>query len=374
MTTKRLCEADQSSVDRISTLPQQIIETILCLLDSTKEAARTSILSRGWRYKWTTIPELEFDHEKRRVSVQGSDMSCKSCYEIHQVLLLHQGPIHELCLYICGGDGCLELDQIIPRLSMIHTLKKLILSGSGVSPGLYNLPSSVSSFNHLTDLSICYLDLYHPPIFNGFRNLRSLCLREVGIYKKSFLHLLSNCPSLKSLILIMNESDEKYTIRELFGCLPMIEHLTTWPYVAPCLVLDSVPQELPALIHLKCICFEDMCLAEGYGLTILLILIKCSPNLEKIKLEAMCHHDCVEEHSIAWEEYSDVWLEHLNELEIDYFYNSKREMEFVKFILARSPKLKKVSISTARFMDQRTEMSEALLWAPRASAARIFVW
>ncbi|KAJ0432731.1 putative leucine-rich repeat domain superfamily, F-box-like domain superfamily [Helianthus annuus] len=55
---KRLPKVER--VDRITTLPQAIVETILCLLP-IEEAARTSVLSREWRYKWTTIPKLEFD-------------------------------------------------------------------------------------------------------------------------------------------------------------------------------------------------------------------------------------------------------------------------------------------------------------------------
>uniref|UniRef100_A0A251TPB4 Uncharacterized protein n=1 Tax=Helianthus annuus TaxID=4232 RepID=A0A251TPB4_HELAN len=39
------------------------------------------------------------------------------------------------------------------------------------------------------------------------------------------------------------------------------------------------------------------------------------------------------------EKYSDVWMEHLKELVIYNFNNSKPSMEFVKFIIPRSPKL-----------------------------------
>ncbi|MFS8031599.1 putative F-box-like domain superfamily protein [Helianthus anomalus] len=57
MEAKHLSKAQQ--LDRITTLPQSIIETILCLLP-IEETARTSILSREWRFKWTTIPKLVF--------------------------------------------------------------------------------------------------------------------------------------------------------------------------------------------------------------------------------------------------------------------------------------------------------------------------
>ncbi|KAJ0643533.1 putative F-box domain, leucine-rich repeat domain superfamily, F-box-like domain superfamily [Helianthus annuus] len=60
MKTRSMYKAERLSVDRISTLPQPILESILSLLP-TEEAARTSILSTEWRYKWTTIPNLRFE-------------------------------------------------------------------------------------------------------------------------------------------------------------------------------------------------------------------------------------------------------------------------------------------------------------------------
>ncbi|XP_035841936.1 F-box/FBD/LRR-repeat protein At1g13570 isoform X2 [Helianthus annuus] len=294
-------KAERMSLDRISTLPQPILEAILCHL-STKEAARTSILSREWRYKWTTIPKLELSHSVwcESASNQTSgiassrrnrNMRCKSCYDMQHILLLRQGPIHELSFYI-PEDDCLGLDPIMLHLSRNHPVKKLTLSNWDCYSS-YKLPTSLFSFHHLTDLDInCLdincLDLDHPQIFNGFGSLKTLCLRFVGISSKTLLCLLSNCPSLKTLTLLVGYADDKCTVNELFECLPMIEHLTTWPRVSRWLVLDLVLQVLPtSLIHLKDICFEQIFRVHGYGLAFLLVLIKCSPNLETIKLEMM---------------------------------------------------------------------------------------
>ncbi|MFS7925732.1 putative leucine-rich repeat domain superfamily, F-box-like domain superfamily [Helianthus anomalus] len=110
MKAKRLSRAQR--VDIITTLPQTIIEIILCLLP-IEEAARTSILSREWRFKWTTIPKLVFldDTVKRstkkwhlsnrerisQVESERRDKEIKSklFYAIHQVLLQRQGPIQD---------------------------------------------------------------------------------------------------------------------------------------------------------------------------------------------------------------------------------------------------------------------------------------
>ncbi|KAJ0812519.1 putative F-box-like domain superfamily protein [Helianthus annuus] len=359
MKVKRLSKAPR--LDRITTLPQSIIETILCLLP-IEEAARTSILSREWRYKWTTIPKLVFYKSTIKTSTKQitvKELRCKLFCAIHQVLLLRQAPILDFTLRISADDTYFELDQIILHLSRNHTIMKLRLDFLGLSS--YRLPLSFFSLRHLTDLYLEYCDIGHEPTFNGFGNLTSLSLSKLSISRKSLLHLLSNCPSLKSFRLFIDDEEfyghERPNIMELFKSLPVIEHLTTWGYITPSFLVDSVPQELPAsLIHLKYFCFEKMGIVnrDGYsfGLTFLLVLLKCSPNLERIKLETNTDEDYdvesvnLEDYSDIFEEYSDVWLEHLNELKFRFFSNLKPELELLKFILARSPNLKKVILPT----------------------------
>ncbi|KAJ0432728.1 hypothetical protein HanIR_Chr17g0862421 [Helianthus annuus] len=85
------------------------------------------------------------------------------------------------------------------------------------------------------------------------------------------------------------------------------------------LVQASVPKELPtSLIHLQYVCIEQMCFVDGYGLPFLAVLTKCCPNLEKIKLVTDSDWNNEKIKSVVLEEYSDVWLEHMNELKIDF--------------------------------------------------------
>ncbi|XP_076902576.1 F-box/FBD/LRR-repeat protein At1g13570-like [Bidens hawaiensis] len=371
--TKHLCEAERLPLDRISTLPQPIIETILCRLPTTEEAARTSILSRDWRYKWTTIPKLHLCHDVCFATRRNMDMGCEACYDLQQILLHHQGPIRNLALEL-PEDHCLELDQIILSLLTNHAIKKLTLVGTDGVDCWYKVPVSIFSLRRLTDLAIVYCELDHTPIHSVFCSLQKLNLWYVGISTKTLLHILSNSPSLKSFDLLIgdDELDNKCTIDELFERLPVIEHLTTWHNVSTWLVLDSVPQELPAsLIHLKRFHFQEMFFGSGSGLTFLLVLIKCSPNLEEILLEN--DFDCFWDKEYSWKDYSDVRLERLNELEFYSFRNSKCEMEFVKLILARSPRLKKLSIHCSFDLNQQLEMFKTLLEAPRVSPVVITV-
>ncbi|KAJ0531252.1 putative leucine-rich repeat domain superfamily, F-box-like domain superfamily [Helianthus annuus] len=381
MKAKRPTKAQQLSLNIINTLPQTTIENILCFLP-IREAARTSILSREWRYKWTTIPKLEFgsstlskgkNKEKLPSDIASArknmDERCKLFNAIHQVLLMHQGPIHEFTFHSNKSYHFYELDQIILHLSRNHTVKKLTLAID------YKLLLCAFSLHHLTDLYLRYVVIYHQPIFSGFGSLRSLCLYDVKISTKALLHLLSNCPSLKRFSLLGFIGQGDCTIIELFDCLHVIEDLTINGYNAvDQLVLDSVPEELStSLIHLKYFCFKEMSLDDDDHLTFLAVLLKCSPNLELIELEAeLGYNDENEIYYGILEKYSDVWMEHLKELVIYYFNNSKPSMEFVKFIISRSPKLKKVLLIVDD-KDEELEMLEVLLQAPRASPVEIVV-
>ncbi|KAH6774090.1 hypothetical protein C2S51_012494 [Perilla frutescens var. frutescens] len=68
---------EDSSIDRISALPDGLLEFILSHL-TFKEATVMSILSRRWRYLWTFTPRLDFD---------GTESLRK--------LLLGKGNLHE---------------------------------------------------------------------------------------------------------------------------------------------------------------------------------------------------------------------------------------------------------------------------------------
>ncbi|OEL20420.1 hypothetical protein BAE44_0018561 [Dichanthelium oligosanthes] len=52
--------------DRISDLPDELIQAILACLPSTAAAARTSVLSRRWRRVWNCVPALSFCVEQQR--------------------------------------------------------------------------------------------------------------------------------------------------------------------------------------------------------------------------------------------------------------------------------------------------------------------
>lgn len=202
-------------MDRISKLPTGIIETILCFLP-IQEAARTSILSREWRYHWTKISRVAFIEDTFQVSNGGRQFSimeqrfgipnnrkvitdrCKLFHAIYQVLLMHQAPIYEFTLSMATLGSRVEIDLIILHLLKRNTIKVLKLDFNGS----YRLSASLFSLHKLTDLYLidCLLD--HVPSESVFVNLTTLYFQEIRTSEKLLLRLLSSCPLLKRLTVV----------------------------------------------------------------------------------------------------------------------------------------------------------------------------
>ncbi|GJV73343.1 F-box/FBD/LRR-repeat protein-like protein [Tanacetum coccineum] len=141
------------------------------------------------------------------------------------------------------------------------------------------------------------------------------------------------------------------TISEIFECLPVIETFSI-PLelirVFRNIAIHKVPRELSTtLIHLKYLHIDGVYFFSKTELSVLALLIKSSPNLEKLKARVWDNSN-FEISKIKYcfrvEDYSDIMLERLIELEITSFINAKNQLDFVRLILARSPVMKKVRI------------------------------
>ena len=70
------------------------------------------------------------------------------------------------------------------------------------------------------------------------------------------------------------------------------------------------------------------------------------------------------------EDYSDLSFEHLNILEILYMSNFKYELDFVKLVLAKSPKLKRVRLllDGTFYQFAESQIADMFVNCPRASS------
>ncbi|XP_019159988.1 PREDICTED: F-box/FBD/LRR-repeat protein At1g13570-like [Ipomoea nil] len=206
--------------DVISNLPTDVLNCILDCLPA-RDAARTSILCRKWRYIWAGHPNLVLD-PKNIVTVTKNDFVGIG----NRILLQHIGPIlsFDVNLSDVHMSQYPNIDPWILYLSR-NGLRALTVENS--SYDLYALPSYVFLCQELTylDLTNC---IFKQPCgtIRSFQNLKELFMYQVAfkpevsasIFAASKLeHLrLVNCsgmdhlnfdgcsPSLLRLELIMN--------------------------------------------------------------------------------------------------------------------------------------------------------------------------
>ncbi|XP_012845997.1 PREDICTED: F-box/LRR-repeat protein 13-like [Erythranthe guttata] len=197
-------EDDSNSVDRISELPQGILQQILYHL-SQEEAVRTSVLSKSWRYNWCTRPNLDFSD---RSFFKGSKQYFLSV--VDETLQRYRDQrlcIEEFHLSISLDDSdpasASFLEKWIPTLATTNKgMKKFCLSiRSEQGSGSTHPPSVVFEAELLQDLHFDNLTLDRKVIDRIilFKHLKTLHLLDVRIEAEIFQKIISRCPMIETL-------------------------------------------------------------------------------------------------------------------------------------------------------------------------------
>ncbi|KAK4364829.1 hypothetical protein RND71_016187 [Anisodus tanguticus] len=395
----------------ISNLPYNVLDRILGCLP-LKDAVKTSILSKDWRYKWATRQELDFDGE--------FFMSFKDIQEakkvIYQVLLLHKGPILKFTLQDPDLTGCPDIDHWILFLSKKNVQKFTLLIGSGDE---HHLPSHLYTFQQLRHLELNRCFFHPPPGFKGFENLINLDLWNVIFDPAIFKNLISKCPLLERLRLnwctnfdILEIDAANLKCLDFFGtsksiCFqnaPMLRNVTVWLdsqvltnsspicsnltkffHYMPSLqemdlsgstleylTMGGIPESPPtALNNVKSLRILDMSFRNVKEVSGAVYLITSCPKLQNLAIECETVGIVVEPviqflqaQSII--SYGAVKL--LQSVQMCYFTGFEMEMEFVKFILASAPVLEEIFIwNVVHHFHRGTQMIDEIKQSRRAS-------
>lgn len=369
-----------SNSDIISHLPGNILEKILMCLP-LQDAVRTSLLSRKWRYVWVKLPQLVFD----KMFYRDSDIAthAKLLMIIYEVMLVHRGPINKFVLSLSRLESCSEIDKLILLVSnndvqdfILHMLKG----------DLYKLPSSLFSCLQLKHLTLRSCMLKPPPGFQGFTRLLSLCLHDVVIADDVLSVLISSCPLLEDLRIFSSTSLDSLEIvgpnlkyvkcvghfRSIcFTNTPCLGHVSIYLNEAckgdvssSVVLLDSVPviefleldycyvkgitasglpTSLPATLNnLKNLRLHNTCFDEQDEVSFLICLFRSSPNLKEVTISAFLEAPSAIPIVLDFSEVygcSDVTLNQLRKVNMQDVSGTKPELEFIKLLLAKSPKL-----------------------------------
>ncbi|RWR94540.1 F-box/FBD/LRR-repeat-like protein isoform X1 [Cinnamomum micranthum f. kanehirae] len=327
-------------VDFISNLPEDVMSSILALVP-LRDAVRTSILSREWRYKWVTIPDVVFNRDRLMKSSSSysyssddddeSDGEDACAHVVDQVFSQLIGPISKFSCVFFSFLSSHHFDRWIGFLSKNH--------GNGIKEFVfaierkikwYHVPHSVFHYQELCHLELLNCTLELPPTFKGFRNLSVLNL-AAKISKDDIECLISECPLLAWLKLIafdfyqclnihapnlqyleldgefrdvsieacrrltdvslLSDVISRYWLRSIgpsshipfIGCLHGIKSLKLKSFYLQYLCIGIVPKKLPVMLdHLQ---YLEVDLYFKSEILAILCILRSSPNLKQLKIK-----------------------------------------------------------------------------------------
>ncbi|XP_050290566.1 F-box protein At5g03100-like [Quercus robur] len=170
--TKRRKHAPILEEDRISTLPDSILLSILCFLP-TKDSIKTGVLSKRWSYLWTSVPSLSFEDG----SFQCIDDFTSA---VDHTLLLHRAPklrnFFVLFNYETHLKPCLDLWFRFATTAKVDQLSILLTSTDFSGSEAYPLPPHLYTNEFVSEL-VFYFCKIKP---NGVVNLSSLTRLTIG--------------------------------------------------------------------------------------------------------------------------------------------------------------------------------------------------
>ncbi|KAK6266683.1 hypothetical protein QUC31_017520, partial [Theobroma cacao] len=191
----------ETSLDRLSYLSAEILDFILEKLPM-KDAIKTSILSKEWRYNWCSVSQLTIDWDGRK----GIWYLISST--INQYLLNHDGNIDKLSFrsrYIYSDRTYFYWIDVPSRKGVRELVFEMQYSLCTLT-----LPCSLFACQQLNHLQLFNCEIKLPEMFQGFKFLASLNLHPVRISQNDLERVILDCAALERLTLL----------RKVLGILP----------------------------------------------------------------------------------------------------------------------------------------------------------
>ncbi|KAL9225811.1 hypothetical protein vseg_001693 [Gypsophila vaccaria] len=182
--------------DYISELPRGVIDSIIERLP-LRDAARMSVLSRKWFEISTSIQQLAFD------AYFFSSVLKDKLHDTHEfsrivskILFHHAGHLLKFHLYIPALNSWPDVNQWICYLSRT-AVSDISIQNQFRTP--LKLSSRIFSCANLEKLKLHYVIINPPRNFGGFRKMTCLELDKTSLTEKAFKSLIQSCPHLQKL-------------------------------------------------------------------------------------------------------------------------------------------------------------------------------
>ncbi|VAI35776.1 unnamed protein product [Triticum turgidum subsp. durum] len=231
----------EENLDHVSRMPDNILGSVISLL-STKEAARTRVLSSRWRHLWRSAPlNLVVD---RRLSGRERDRVAI----VSKILATHHGPACRFSLAI----GAIRLRRDLYakfdgwfRSPALDGLEELQFYGgcNPLPPSALRLAPTlrVASFRDCGFPDVAAVPALRLP------RLKHLKLPGVAISEEALHHLLAGCTALESLEL---QGNGLSTVRIVSPTLRSIAVYVSYYYKSDMVLQELVIEDAPCLERL----------------------------------------------------------------------------------------------------------------------------
>ncbi|XP_026379026.1 putative F-box/FBD/LRR-repeat protein At1g78760 [Papaver somniferum] len=186
--------------DRLSNLPESLIHHILSFLDM-KYVVQTSILSRKWRYTWTTVSTLVFESDAFNDSGEKKVQSFMRF--VTSILMLNISDIDKFDLYYSWDSDKIAKHLNTWILAVVkRKVQELNIQIEYSIAWTMRLPHCLVTSESLTRLLLDFPGSLVLPDSMNLPRLKSLYLGALEIDDiKCVNKLLSSCPVLESLVI-----------------------------------------------------------------------------------------------------------------------------------------------------------------------------
>ncbi|TVU11307.1 hypothetical protein EJB05_44883, partial [Eragrostis curvula] len=396
--------APDDGVDRISSLPDQILRNIVSRLPA-KDAVRTGMLASRWRSLWRSVPLVFTDAGLLPECIKkptwrpsfGDAFGINNA--VNSILKTHLGPFRCLQITCCYMDMDRENIKQWMQLIADKGVQELAFINRPW-PLDHPLPATLFSYTSLTSLHIGawkFPNTAALPDAAAFPHLKELFLSVITMKDRDLAFLLGRSPILETLTIIASKTDVRISlVSHSLRCLqlglsslgdiavadaPRLERLLLWmtqrrrtggnPFSrikignAPNLnmlgychlgqhelqigdtIIEAGIKVSPSTIiaSVRTLALEVHFEVRNEVKTVPSFL-KCFPNIETLHIRSMKVDKPTGNVKLKfWQEACPVeCVQHVKTLVIHEFKGSKNEHAFIKFIVERALVLEKMGL------------------------------